>query len=79
MIRIEILVNCRPHYGSMRTLVVETSPQMKTPSGRLDFGSIKVSIAQPNDQLIILVDTQSYKPISGSIDNLKTSKCMQPI
>jgi hypothetical protein len=52
---------------------------MKTPSGRLDFGSIKVSIAQPNDQLIIFVDTQSYKPISGSIDNLKTSKCMQPI
>jgi hypothetical protein len=25
------------------------------------------------------VDPQSYKPINGSTNNLKTSKCMHPI
>ncbi len=38
-----------------------------------------VSIAQPNVHFTICVDPQNYKPISGSIDNLKTSKCMPPI
>jgi hypothetical protein len=52
---------------------------MRTPSGRPDFGLIKVLVVQANDQLIIYVDTQSCKPISGSIDNLKTLKCMHPI
>jgi hypothetical protein len=30
MIRIEILVICRPHSSSMRTLVAKTSPHMYT-------------------------------------------------
>jgi hypothetical protein len=52
---------------------------MRTPSGRPNFGLIKVSIVQSSDQLIISMDTQSYKPINGSIDDFKTSKCMHPI
>jgi hypothetical protein len=52
---------------------------MRTSSDRPDFGSIRVSIAQPRDQVIIFVVTQSCKPISGSMDNLKTSKAMHPI
>jgi hypothetical protein len=79
MIRSEILVSCRPHSSSMTTSVTKISPQMKTPNGRPNFGSIRVLVIQPNDQLIISMDTQSCRPIIGSIDNLKVSKCMHPI
>jgi hypothetical protein len=45
-----------------------------------EFGSsIRVSVAQANGDITICVPLQSYKPINGSIDNLKTSKCMHPI
>jgi hypothetical protein len=52
---------------------------MKILSWKIDCNSIRVSVVQPNDQLIISVDTQSHKPINGSMDNLRTSKCMHPI
>jgi hypothetical protein len=52
---------------------------MNTPSCRLDFGSIPILIIQPSDQLIICMDTQNCRPINGSINNLKTQKCMDPI
>jgi hypothetical protein len=52
---------------------------MKTLSSRFDFGSIKVLVVQPNDQLILSMDTQSCRPIIGSFDNLRVSKCMHPI
>ncbi len=38
-----------------------------------------VSLAQPSGHITISVDPPSCKPISGSIDNFKTSKCMPPI
>jgi len=52
---------------------------MKTTRCKRNFGSIPILVVQPNDQLIISMDTQNYKFISGSIHNLKTSKCMDPI
>jgi hypothetical protein len=82
MTRIEIPVSYRPHSGSTRTLVTKqvlTCTQMKTPSDRPDFGSIRVLVIQSNDQLIIFMDTQSCRPIIGSIDNLRVAKCMHPI
>jgi hypothetical protein len=46
----------------------------------LQFGSsFKVLMAQANGHITICVPPQSYKPTSGSIDNLSTSKCMHPI
>ncbi len=51
---------------------------MKTPSYRPGFSSIRVLVIQPSDQLIIFVDTQSCRPINGSIDNLR-NKCMHLI
>jgi hypothetical protein len=38
-----------------------------------------VSIVQPSGHITICVDPQSYKPISGSINNLRTSKFMPRI
>jgi hypothetical protein len=52
---------------------------MKTSNCNLDSSLILVLVVQPNDQLIIFVDPQNYRPINGSIDNFKTSKCMHPI
>jgi hypothetical protein len=52
---------------------------MKTPNGKLDFGSIRVLVIQPNDQLIIFMDTQSCRLIISLIDNLRVSKCIHPI
>jgi hypothetical protein len=50
------------------------------PQKILQFGSsIKVSIVQANGHITICVPPQSYKPISDSINNLSTSKCMHPI
>jgi hypothetical protein len=44
------------------------------------FGSsIKVLVAQTSGHITICVPPQSCWPISGSIDNLKTSKCMHLI
>ncbi len=66
----------------MKTSIIKTNPHMYTnenPELWPDFGSIRVLIVQPNDQLIIFVDTQSCRPISGSIDNLRYSKCTHPI
>jgi len=46
----------------------------------LQFGNlIKVLVAQPSDHITICVDPHNCKPINGSIDNLKTSKCRNPI
>jgi hypothetical protein len=76
--------NFRPISGSidnLRTSKWMPPIQIKdTLAKKIQFGSsIRVSIIQPNVQLIISVDTQSYRPISDSNDNLKTSKCMPPI
>jgi hypothetical protein len=50
------------------------------PKKNLQFGSsLKVLVAQASGHITICVPPQSCKPIIGSIDNLKTSKCMHPI
>jgi hypothetical protein len=86
IIRIEVPINCICHPSSP-WLNEDFSSwnksshgcKWKLPSYKINSSSIKVSVVQPSDQLIIYVDTQSYRPINGSIDNLRTSKCMHPI
>jgi hypothetical protein len=58
----------------------EPNSNERYPKKRIQFGSsINVSILQPSGHITICVDPQSYKPINGSTNNLKTSICMHPM
>jgi len=46
----------------------------------LQFGSsFKVLVVQTSGQITICVPPRGCKPIIGSVDKLRTSKCMHPI
>jgi hypothetical protein len=46
----------------------------------LHFGnSLKVLVAQASGQITICVPPHSCRPIIGSVDKFRTSKCMHPI
>jgi hypothetical protein len=82
MTKIEISMSYRLHFGLMTTLVAKISLHMYT-NENLELQTWLwlnwILVAQFNDQLIISLDTQSYRPINDSIENLRTSKCMHPI
>jgi hypothetical protein len=67
--------------------LITSKPKMHAPNSNdgypkknLQFGSsLKVLVAQASGYITICLPPQGCRPISGSIDNLKTSKCMRPI